>query len=76
MVISHTLNLINNEQGHNTNNEPIAKLFQGKKFAFVSTLMKNGSSQISPTWIDIEKNHGYSILVECLERSQISDIHN
>ena len=25
--------------------------------------MKDGSPQISPTWIDIEKNHEYSILV-------------
>ena len=43
--------------------EPIARLFQGKNFAFVSTLMKDGSPQITPTWVDIEKNHEYSILV-------------
>jgi PPOX class probable F420-dependent enzyme len=43
--------------------EPIAQLFQGKNFAFVSILMKDGSPQISPTWVDIEKNHEYSILV-------------
>jgi PPOX class probable F420-dependent enzyme len=43
--------------------EPIFQLFQGKNFAFVSTLMKDGSPQISPTWVDIEKNREYSILV-------------
>jgi exopolysaccharide biosynthesis protein len=43
--------------------EPIARLFQGKNFAFVSTLMKDGSPQIAPTWVDSEKNNEHSILV-------------
>jgi len=47
--------------------EPIARLFQGKNFAFVSTLMKDGSPQITPTWVDIEKNNKYSILVNTAE---------
>ena len=47
--------------------EPIARLFQGKNFAFVSTLMKDGSPQITPTWVDIEKNNEYSILVNTAE---------
>ena len=34
--------------------EPIAKLIEGKNFAFISTLMKDGSPQVTPTWIDIE----------------------
>jgi PPOX class probable F420-dependent enzyme len=41
-----------------TNNEitdaSTRKLFEGKNFAFVSTLMKDGYPQITPTWIDIE----------------------
>ena len=49
--------------------EPIARLFQGKNFAFVSTLMKDGSPQITPTWVDIEKNNEYSILVNSAEGS-------
>jgi hypothetical protein len=36
--------------------EPIAWLFQGKNFAFVSTLMSDGTPQITPTWVDIDKN--------------------
>ncbi len=47
--------------------EPIARLFQAKNFAFVSTLMKDGSPQITPTWVDIEKNNEYSILVNTAE---------
>src|SRR5918999_6384237 len=34
--------------------EPITQLLKGKNFAFVSTLMKDGSPQVTPTWIDIE----------------------
>jgi PPOX class probable F420-dependent enzyme len=41
-----------------TNNEitdaSTRKLFEGKNFAFVSTLMKDGYPQITPTWVDIE----------------------
>ena len=32
----------------------MSKLFQGKNFAFVSTLMNDGSPQVTPTWVDIE----------------------
>ena len=40
----------------NTNQitEPMSKLFQGRNFAFVSTLMNDGSPQVTPTWIDIK----------------------
>jgi PPOX class probable F420-dependent enzyme len=34
--------------------EPIAKLIEGKNFAFIATLMKDGSPQATPTWIDID----------------------
>ena len=34
----------------------ISKLFEDKNFAFVATLMKDGSPQITPTWVDIDKN--------------------
>ena len=32
----------------------IKKLFEDKNLAFVSTLMKDGPPQITPTWVDIE----------------------
>ena len=37
--------------------EPIAKLIEGKNFAFISTLMKDGSPQVTPTWIDLENRN-------------------
>ena len=34
--------------------ERIAKLLEGRNFAFVATLMKDGWPQITPTWVDLE----------------------
>ncbi len=37
--------------------EPLIKnLFEDKNLAFVATIMKDGSPQITPTWIDIQGN--------------------
>jgi PPOX class probable F420-dependent enzyme len=47
--------------------EQIAKLFQNKNFAFVSTLMADGSPQITPTWVDIEKNAEHYVLINTAE---------
>jgi PPOX class probable F420-dependent enzyme len=47
--------------------EPIVRLFQGKNFAYVSTLMSDGTPQITPTWVDIDENGEYSILVNTAE---------
>ena len=44
--------MANNE--HNQITEPIAKLLQDRNFAFLSTLMSDGSPQVTPTWIDVE----------------------
>ena len=46
--------------------EPIAKFFEGKNFAFLSTLMKDGSPQITPVWIDLEKDTN-TILINTAE---------
>jgi hypothetical protein len=46
--------------------EPVAQLLKGKNFDYVSTLMKDGSPQVTPTWIDIEKD-GNSILINTTE---------
>jgi PPOX class probable F420-dependent enzyme len=37
--------------------EQIAKLFQGKNFAHFATLMKDGSPQVTPVWVDIDGNY-------------------
>ena len=43
-----------------------AKLFEEKNFAFLATLMKDGSPQVTPTWVDIDKNNN-TILVNTAE---------
>lgn len=37
--------------------EQVAKLFECKNFAYLATLMDDGSPQVTPTWIDIEGDH-------------------
>jgi PPOX class probable F420-dependent enzyme len=54
-------------QGRDSITDPtIAKLFEGKNFAFLATLMKDGSPQVTATWVDIDKNN-YTILVNTAE---------
>ena len=37
--------------------ELVAKIIKKKNFAFLGTLMKDGSPQVSPVWIDITDNN-------------------
>ena len=44
-------------EGRDSITDPsIVKLFEGKNLAFFATLMKDGSPQVTPTWVDIDKN--------------------
>src|ERR671921_2644656 len=40
----------------------VAELFEGKNFAFLATLMKDGTPHVTPTWVDIDKSNN-TILV-------------
>ena len=44
--------------------DSVIQLLTGKNFAFVATLMKDGSPQITPTWIDYD---GKTILINTAE---------
>jgi PPOX class probable F420-dependent enzyme len=46
--------------------EPVAKLLEGKNFAFLATLMRDGSPQITPVWIDLDKDTN-TILINTAE---------
>ena len=48
-------------------NDPrIQKLFEDKNFVFLSSLMKDGSPQVTPTWTDIE--NGYILINTAIGR--------
>jgi PPOX class probable F420-dependent enzyme len=50
-------------QGGDSITDPtVVKLFEVKNLAFFATLMKDGSPQVTPTWVDIDKNNN-TILV-------------
>ena len=44
------------EKENDLDNPSTRRLFEDKNFAFVATSMKDGSPQITPTWVDIEDN--------------------
>jgi len=35
----------------------IRRIFENKNFVFMSSLMEDGSPQVTPTWVDIEDNN-------------------
>jgi PPOX class probable F420-dependent enzyme len=52
------------QSNNNKINDPsIKKLFEGRNFVSISTLMRDGTPQITPTWVDIEEQGGGHILV-------------
>ena len=48
------------------NDPSIRKLFENKNFVFVASLMKDGSPQVTPTWVDIE--NGYILVNTAIGR--------
>ena len=58
-----SINKKKDKQGGDSITDPtVVKLFEGKNLAFFATLMKDGSPQVTPTWVDIDKNNN-TILV-------------
>lgn len=51
---------MNNKINDEIKDSSIRKLFEEKNLVFIATLMKDGSPQLVPTWVDIENG---SILV-------------
>jgi len=43
--------------------DPIVKFFRGNNFAFLGTLNKDGSPQVTPTWIDIAGDEGQELIL-------------
>ena len=53
-----------NDQNKDSLNDPhIRKLFEDKNFVFLSSLMKDGSPHVTPTWVDIENGKNGNILI-------------
>ena len=48
---------MNDQNKDNLNDPGIRKLFEDKNFVFLSSLMKDGSPHVTPTWVDIENGN-------------------
>jgi predicted pyridoxine 5'-phosphate oxidase superfamily flavin-nucleotide-binding protein len=51
--------------------DPIVKFFRGNNFAFLGTLNKDGSPQVTPTWIDIVEDEGQELILINTARDRI-----
>ena len=47
---------------YDISSEPIHKFFADRNFAFISTINKDGSPQVTPTWIDIDEANGLILI--------------
>jgi PPOX class probable F420-dependent enzyme len=42
--------------------EPILKFFKNRNFAFIATTNKDGSPQVTPTWINLDEKDGLILI--------------
>ncbi len=56
----------------NIDDPNIRKLFESKNFVFLSSLMKDGSPQVTPMWVDIE--NGYILVNTSIGRLKQKNI--
>jgi PPOX class probable F420-dependent enzyme len=47
---------------YHISSEPIRKFFVDRNFAFLSTINRDGSPQVTPTWIDLDEVHGLVLI--------------
>ena len=60
------------ETNGNLDDPNIRKLFESKNFVFLSSLMKDGSPQVTPMWVDIE--NGYILVNTAIGRIKQKNI--
>jgi PPOX class probable F420-dependent enzyme len=63
---------VRQETNGKLNDPSIRKLFENKNFVFVGSLMKDGSPQVTPTWVDIE--NGYILVNTAIGRIKQKNI--
>ena len=47
---------MNDEANYEISDSAVRKLFEGKNFVYIASLMRDGSPHVNPTWVDIENN--------------------
>src|SRR6476646_947526 len=48
--------------------EPITRLFKNRNFAFIATINKDGSPQVTPTWVDIDEKNANILINTAIGR--------
>jgi PPOX class probable F420-dependent enzyme len=58
-VIKNNVNILSmtGQSNEKLTDPRIREFFEGKNFAFLSSLMKDGSPHVTPTWVDVEDDN-------------------
>ena len=47
---------MNDKANNDIYESAVRKLFEGKNFVYIASLMRDGSAHVNPTWVDIENS--------------------
>jgi hypothetical protein len=47
---------MNDKANNEINDSAVRKLFEGKNFVYIASLMRDGLSHVNPTWVDTENS--------------------
>lgn len=61
-------------KSHDISSEPILKFFVDRNFAFLSTVNKDGSPQVTPTWVDIDEDEGLILINTAVGRLKQTNV--
>lgn len=61
-------------KSHDISSETILKFFADRNFAFLSTVNKDGSPQVTPTWIDIDEEEGLILINTAVGRLKQANV--
>jgi PPOX class probable F420-dependent enzyme len=61
-------------RSYDISSEPILKFFADRNFAFLSTVNKDGSPQVTPTWVDIDEEDGLILINTAVGRLKQTNV--
>ncbi|MGA7370255.1 MAG: PPOX class F420-dependent oxidoreductase [Nitrososphaeraceae archaeon] len=61
-------------RSYDISSEPILKFFADRNFAFLSTINKDGSPQVTPTWVDIDEEEGLILINTAVGRLKQTNV--
>lgn len=61
-------------RSYEISSEPILKFFEDRNFAFLSTVNRDGSPQVTPNWVDIDEKDGLILINTAVGRLKQTNV--